>query len=175
MKKRLSKWPEKVSTSPSGMHLRHYKSQYKPHRYTFEEDSKEKEKVNKQQQTNTKAQLQLINILIANQCTLERWQTVHSILLFKDKHNKYLHCTRNIHIFEANYILILKLKWGQAIQHSEKTKMIHDSQFGCRKQKTAHDPVMIETLLHELPGLHNSHTRKSTFMLKHVSIESFPK
>jgi hypothetical protein len=81
-KQRLSKWREKALMPPSRMHLGHYKSQYKPHQYTYEEDSRNKEKLNKQQQLITALQLQLINIIITSQNTNKRWQTVHSILLF---------------------------------------------------------------------------------------------
>jgi hypothetical protein len=143
-------WSEKVTTLQSGIHLRHYMSQYKTHNFSFNGKSEEKEKMETQQQAITMVQVKLINTIVSHQFTLFQWQNIHSILLFKYKHNRYLHQTRNIHIFQADYNLILKLAWGQAIQQSEKSKLINEAQFGCRKQKTAHDPVMIETLLHEL-------------------------
>jgi hypothetical protein len=92
-KHKFSKWPEKVTTSPSGMHLGHYKSQFKPHKYSFDNESKNKKKLDTQQQRITKAQIDLINSIVDNRLTLERWKIVHSILLFKDKTNRYLHRT----------------------------------------------------------------------------------
>jgi hypothetical protein len=59
--------------------------------------------------------LKVINMAIITATSLKHWKTVHSIVLFIDKTIKFLHCIRNIHIYEADYNLILKQKWGKAI------------------------------------------------------------
>ena len=72
------------------------------------------------------------------------------VILFKDKTNSFLHRTRNIHIFEADYNLMLKIKWGQAMHQAEENNTLHTAQYGCRKGRTAHEPVFIETIQHEI-------------------------
>jgi Reverse transcriptase (RNA-dependent DNA polymerase) len=56
---------------------------------------------------------------------------------------------RNIHIYEADYNLILKLKWEQAIALSEKHNLLHSSQYGSRQQRRSIDPVLLEIILQE--------------------------
>jgi ABC-type uncharacterized transport system YnjBCD substrate-binding protein len=56
------------------------------------------------------------HIHLLNQVTFSQWKVVHSILLFKDKTNNFIHRTRNINIYEADYNMILKIKWGETIK-----------------------------------------------------------
>jgi hypothetical protein len=41
-KMKMTKWKEDTTTSPSGVHLGHYKASYKPQSYTYEEDTEQK-------------------------------------------------------------------------------------------------------------------------------------
>jgi Reverse transcriptase-like len=149
-KKKILKWPENTTTSPSGFHLGHYKALYKPHKWYFEETGDKKQKMDSKQQQMAQANLQFINTLLKSGISLHRWTTAHSIVLFKDKNNQLLNRIRNIHIYEADYNAILKIQWSKAIHQAEKEKIIHPSQFGSRKKKTAHDPVLLEILQQEL-------------------------
>jgi hypothetical protein len=126
---------------------------YKPHSYTYEENTEQKSKMDARQTKIKELQVNLLNMIIENQVTLSRWKVVHSILLFKDKTNKFIHRTQNINIYEADYNMILKIKWSEAMKKAEIQNTIHTSQFGCRKRKTAHDPVFIEIMQHEITRL----------------------
>lgn len=147
---KIRKWPERTTTSPSGLHLGHYKSTIADHNWTHDDNSENKAEFDSHQEEILGVHLQLVNLAIQNGFALERWKTVHSILLFKDKTNSLLHRTRNIHIFEADYNLMLKIKWGQAMHQAEETNTLHTAQYGCRKGRTAHEPVFIETMQHEI-------------------------
>jgi hypothetical protein len=84
-KKKIMKWPEKTTTSPSGFHLGHYKALYKPHKWYFDETGNKKEQMDSKQHQMAQAQLKFINTLLNNGISLQRWKTAHSIVLFKDK------------------------------------------------------------------------------------------
>ena len=152
-KRKILKWKEATTTSPSGIHLGHYKALFKPHNKFYEEESEHKTKLDKRQYLQQKAQLQMINLIIEHGFVPSRWKIVHSILLFKDPNNFLLNRTRNINLYEADYNLLLKIKWSESMRLAEKQKVLHPSQFGCRKRKNAHDPVFIENLHHEMSRL----------------------
>jgi hypothetical protein len=48
-KTKLMKWKEDTTTSPSGVHLGHYKAPYKPHSYTYEQNTEQKSKMDARQ------------------------------------------------------------------------------------------------------------------------------
>jgi ribonuclease HI len=71
-------------------------------------------------------------------------------MLFKEKNNIKIHRTRVIHIYEADYNLILGLKWRLALYQSEAMKQLNKGQFGSRPRRNAIDPVMLEELQFEI-------------------------
>ena len=75
---------------------------------------------------------------------------MHSIALFKDPDNHFVHRIRNIHIYEADYNLLLKLKWEQAIKISEQQEILHRSQHGSRKARRSIDPIIIKIMQQEV-------------------------
>lgn len=90
-------WDEKTSTSPSGIHLRIYKS--------LTEN-------NKQEEENLyllKKVARIFNGAKTRGITLERWCLVHNVLLEKDPNNPTIHRLRIIYIIEADYDLATKL------------------------------------------------------------------
>jgi hypothetical protein len=132
------------------MHLGHYKSLISPHKWSYNIDGKNKEEYDANQREMMNSQIELVNIAIKSGISLERWKKVHSILLFKDNWNSYLHRTRNINIYEADYNVMLKIKWAQAMSQAKENKALSNVQYGSRKQRTAHEPVFMETLQHKI-------------------------
>jgi hypothetical protein len=61
-----------------------------------------------------------------------------------------VHRIRNIHIYEADYNFVLKIKWAKAIHHGEKYKLLHDLQYGSRRHRSSLDPVFIELMQQEI-------------------------
>ena len=55
-----------------------------------------------------------------------------------------------IHLYEADYNLILGVKWCDALHHAEDNQLLSESQYGSRPGREAHDPVLIEELEMEI-------------------------
>ena len=118
---KLKVWKETTTTSPSGVHLGHYKALIAPHEYTHitdEDESTEngtkytdlRDELNRMQMAMRELHHQLINY------ALERGFTyIANTMLFKEKNNIKIHRTRVIHIYKADYNLILGLKWRLAL------------------------------------------------------------
>jgi hypothetical protein len=117
---------------------------YKPHKWYFEESGNKKEQMDLKQQQIAESHLTFLNSLLTRGIALQQWKIAHSIVFFTDKSNQLLNKIRNIHLFEADYNAILKIQWGKAVQQAEKDNIIHPSEFGSLKNKTAHNPVLLK-------------------------------
>jgi hypothetical protein len=162
---KLKVWKESTTTSPSGMHLGHYKALIARHRYSEVQDSpaqqnipanegltpqQKRDKWNHMQQELLHLHLTLINYALERGYSFQRWQTIANTILFKDKDSVKIHRTRVIHIYEADFNLILGLKWRLALYQAEALKQLNDGQYGSRPRRNAVDPVMIEELQFEI-------------------------
>ena len=154
---KLRVWRESTTTSPSGLHLGHYKALCARHRYSDIDDEDltedqvvEKQELNMMQQQLLELHLNLLNYALSRGYSYRRWQTIANTILFKDNDNVKIHRTRVIHIYEADFNLALGLKWRAAIFRSEFYRVLNDGQYGSRPQRNAIDPVIIEELQLEL-------------------------
>jgi hypothetical protein len=93
-KRKIKQWKERTTTSPSGLHLGHHKALIAPHKFTFDKDSPEKSEMNQQQTDILQAYLKFLNLVLQSATSLDRWKTVHSVALFKDQDNHYIHRIR---------------------------------------------------------------------------------
>jgi hypothetical protein len=94
------------------------------------------------------------NLLGLNVCMLnyamergyiyQRWQSVANAIIFKD--NVRIHRTRVIHIYKANYNLMLGIKWQIALCQAEALCKLNTGQYGSRPRRNAFDPLFIEEL-----------------------------
>jgi hypothetical protein len=89
--RKMKKWKESTTTSPSGLHLGHHKSLFSPHKYTHDDPCAEKAELDNKQSSILAVYMTLYNMALKKSVVLSRWKTVHSIVLFKDSTNKYLH------------------------------------------------------------------------------------
>jgi exonuclease III len=163
---KLKAWRESTTTSPSGMHLGHYKSLLARHRYshaieetTTDSDSEDTERptdyeqkcdYDRMQQAILRVHLLILNYALERGYSLNRWKTVANTILFKEQGNVKIHRTRVIHIYEADYNLVLGLKWRVALYQAEALKLLNKGQYGSRPRRNAIDPVMIEELQFEI-------------------------
>jgi hypothetical protein len=170
---KIRAWRESTMTSPSGLHLGHYKALFAKHKYSRVDDSETTDKVvntqasgethkeqvnlvelkrefNHMQQSLTHLHLHLMNYALERGYSYTRWQNIANTILFKDQGCVKVHRTRVIHIYEADFNLILGLKWRIALYQSEALKQLNDGQHGSRPRRNAIDPVMIEELQFEI-------------------------
>ena len=161
---KLKVWKESTTTSPSGLHLDHYKAQalIARHKYSENEDtesenatggdtySSNRDEWNHMQQELRTFHLTLLNYALERGYSYSRWHSITNMILFKDEDNVRIHRTRVIHIYEADLNLMLGLKWRVALYQAEALKILNDGQYGSRPRRNAVDPVMIEELQFEI-------------------------
>ena len=71
-------------------------------------------------------------------------------MLQKDPGNPRVHRLRIIHIYEADYNLLLAVKWRKALYHAEDHCLLNDGLYGSRPGRSAQDPAFMEVLQHEM-------------------------
>ena len=155
---KLRVWRESTSTSPSGLHLGHYKALIARHSFTSTADESDlspeciarRSEVNHKQEVIRHVRLSLINYALERGYSYKRWQQIVNSVLFKDPDNVRLHRTRIIHIYEADFNLAMGLKWRVATLQAEDLHTLNDGQYGSRTGRSAVEPVYIEELQCEI-------------------------
>jgi hypothetical protein len=115
---KLQVWKESTTTSPSGSHLGHNKALISKHAYSHVHDDDEGtennvkltelcDELNHMQTAIRQLYLQLINYALERGYSFQRWQKVANSILFKEPNNIKIHRTRVIHLYEADYNLVL--------------------------------------------------------------------
>ena len=149
MQSKFAIWNESTSTSPSGRHLGHYRSLL-PKEMPSDPRAPRME--------SCRAALvdlhhSMINLALKNGRTYTRWHKVVNVMLEKEPGNPKIHRLRVIHLYEADYNLILSLKARSLVHHAEDNSLLNDSLYGARPGRTAHDPVGIEETVAEITRL----------------------
>ena len=155
---KLQVWTESTTTSPSDMHLGHYKALIAKHSFSTDlpddeltpEFCAQRDELNAKQNDLFQIHLTLINYALQRSFSYTRWHTIVNTILFKDPDNVRLDRTRVFHIYEADYNLALSIKWRTATQHAEDHNLLNVGQYGSRSGKRATDPVLIEELQYEI-------------------------
>ncbi len=164
-----------TTTSPSGLHLGHFKALIARHKYSLATDdpddqldptlaphveplsqeslSEKKREFDHMQDSLLRFHLHLINYALERGYSYRRWQTIANTMLLKHPGSVKIHRTCVIHIYEADFNLILGLKWRMALYQAEESKQLHDRQYGSRPRRNAIDPVMIEEIQFEISRL----------------------
>jgi Reverse transcriptase (RNA-dependent DNA polymerase) len=143
-------WRESTATSPSGVHLGHYKvlieTIYVPEDTQLIPDIEIYEK----QQSLINLHLRLINLVLRSGRSLTRWQRSNNICIPKKPGCIAIDKFRNIHIYECDLNAVLAIKWKNAIALAEDRNQLSESQYGSRKNKSSQIPILIEILQQDL-------------------------
>jgi hypothetical protein len=102
----LQKWNEKTTTSPSGRHLGHYKLLLNLNVYNSD---LQKENLS---ESILKVYYNIIMTAIKLGQPVERWKNITTCMIEKIPGVSQIDKLRVIHIFEADYNLILKIMWS---------------------------------------------------------------
>ena len=110
--------PEARSSSPSGLHLGHYKSA------SYSSDL-------------TEILWRIALLALENKRPLQRWQKSATVLLEKSAGNPFIHKYRTIHLIESDLNFIMPKIWGRDfMKHNELLAgTFHNNQYRGRKQR----------------------------------------
>ena len=145
---KLKKWKESTSTSPSGLHLGHYHCLWRDPQMKPEDG--DRQKILQGQECLLGCLVDLLNYALKFGHTYTRWTKIVNVMLHKDPGNPRIHRLRIIHLYEADYNLLLTIKWRQATHHAEDKQLLNDGLDGSRPGRSAHDPALIKVLQHEI-------------------------
>ena len=161
---KLTSWSESTSTSPSGLHLGHYKALIARHEYSdLHPDEPLRIQWDQMQSDLRHVHLTLLNYALQRGYSYVRWQQVSNAMIFKEENNIQIHRTRVIHIYEADYNLAIGLQWRSALYKSEDLLHLNPGQYGSRPNRNAHDPIFIEEFQFEISRA----TRKSLVQINY--------
>ena len=149
MQAKFAIWKESTSTSPSGRHLGHYRALL-PREMPKDPRARKMEECRVDLVTLHNS---MINLALSQGKSYKRWQKVVNIMLEKEPGNPKIHRLRVIHLYEADYNLILSLKARSLVHHAEDNYLLNDGLYGARPGRTAHDPVALEETIAEITRL----------------------
>ena len=149
---KIKSWNEFTSTSPSGRHLGRYKALYAKGPYTPDtpEGKADMERLTNEQKEIRQAIIAIMNYCIQTGYVLERWKTIVNTMIFKDNGNYKIHRLRVIHIYEADFNLLLAVKWRQLLRSADSRDAINHGLFGGRPGCEAQSLTFLEELKYDI-------------------------
>ena len=150
---KIKTWREATTTSPSGRHLGHYKALFA--RGTNDED--QNDPFTTKQIEIAQLLLSVMNYCIRHNYVLQRWKKIVNVMIFKEPMNFQIHRLRVIHIYEADFNLLLAVKWRQLLRSADDNNLINEGQYGGRPGCEAQSLTLLEELKYDLSYL----TRRS--------------
>ena len=158
-KGKMKAWRESTTTSPSGRHLGRYKALFAAVHSSIDNPEETGTTFIQKQEQIAKLKLSLMNYCIRNSHILQRWKTVVNVMIFKEPGNYKIHRLRVIHIYEADFNLILAVKWRQLLHYADKRDTINEGQYGGRPGCEAQSLTLLEELKYDISYL----SRRSLF------------
>ena len=157
--RKIQTWRETTTTSPSGRHLGHYKALFIKPLPDSEPELPGQPTFQDKQTFIRRSILAIINFCLRTGHSLHRWQTIVNTMIFKETGNYKINRLRVIHIYEADFNLLLAIKWRQLIQSAEKSGSINEGLFGGRPGREAQSLTFLEELKYDISIL----TRRTLF------------
>jgi hypothetical protein len=141
-------WNERTSTSPSGIHLGHYKAIVL--RNDADLSTEEGQELENKRTALVRAHVAMINYSIRHAYSYTRWKQVVNVMIEKEPGNARVHRLRVIHIYEADYNFLLQAKWREMIRTAENENTLHPGQYGGRAGRDALIPTFLEEMKNEI-------------------------
>jgi hypothetical protein len=153
-KQAFSKWNEGTSTSPSGRHLGHYKC-------LLRQDHCDKLYTQYYHDPKDKILQVYYNIVrVSTHCgiSLSRWQQSTTAMIEKIPGCPKIHKLRVIHLYEADYNIILKIIWARKlVWHVHDNNRLNEGQAGSRPGFNAIDVVIQKEMKYLYSRLTKTH------------------
>ena len=130
------------------MHLVHLKAYWAKH--TLEVESTEAQELNTTPQQILDGHLTLLNYAITFGYSFNRWKNIVNTMLKKDKGLPKLHRLHIIHLYEADYNLILGVKWRQVLHNVVAQNLMDEGCYGSQPGSEATDALFIRELEYEM-------------------------
>ena len=160
VKGKFQNWKETTSTSPiTKRHLGHY--QCLTRIVDAEEEEDPTDEVRRARKI-LNAHFLLVAYSVKFGISLTRWQNVVNSMIEKEPGNPKIHRLRVIHLYEADYNLILGIFWSRKlVRQAEDKRLFNSGCYGSRPGLSAVDPVLLEELQVSISYL--SRTNQVTF------------
>ena len=156
---KIRSWSESTTTSPSGRHLGRYKVLYTNLPQTEDEIDEGDISLADKQTYIISIIVATINFCLRTGYVLERWKTIINTMIFKETGNYQIHRLRVIHIYEADFNLLLAVKWRQLLQSADLLGLINEGLFGGRPGCEAQSLTFLEELKYDISFM----TRRTLF------------
>ena len=123
------------------MHLGHLKAYWAEH--TLATDSNEATELENSRRQILNGHLTLLNYATHFGYSFDKWKCIVNTMLEKDKGLPKIHRLRVIHLYEADYNLILGVKWRQVLHSAAAKGLINEGCYGSQPGKEATDALFI--------------------------------
>jgi hypothetical protein len=143
-KRRIRRWKESTTTSPSGLHLGHARALISQH--SHDPNSPEGKQLSKIQDGLIQAQVSLLNYSITHGHAYARWKNVVNVMIEKDLGDVHIHRLCVTHLYEHDFGLFLALYWKQMLRKLEARGTINAGQYGGRAGTEAQSLVFLEEI-----------------------------
>ena len=150
VKQRFKHWRESTTTSPSGRHLGWYKALVHP---LLHEPPLARLRLQNEQDQLLGLLTNILNYAIEHNYSLERWQTIVTTMIPKDMGATKIHRIRVINLYEADYNLVLAIKWRELMHQMNQELTQHPDQHGSRPGHDATTLPFLEELLYDIARL----------------------
>ena len=141
-KSKICSWRESTTTSPSGRHLGRYRALFAKSCYHPVHQETEHMNFQAKQRAIAELILSIMNYAIRRGYVLQRWKTIVNTMIFKDPGNIQIHRLWVIHIYEADFNLLL--------HHADSSRLINDGQYGGRPGCEAQSLALFEELKYDI-------------------------
>jgi hypothetical protein len=146
-------WRESTSTSPSGIHLGHYKATTG----VFDDHTPDRS-ANSLAEPTFSDTIMGYHALLLNKAVecghiFDRWKQVDSCMLEKLPGKPYLHKLRVIHLYEADLNLLLGIWSRRLTWNGEQANAYNPEQWGSRPKRRAIDVAVLKTLSYDFAAL----------------------
>ncbi len=142
---KFQNWKESTSTSPfTKRHLGHYHCLL---RLMGQEKPDEPDESITKAKDIFQAHYSILAHAVKHGRSLKRWQKVANSMIEKEPGNPKIHRLRVIHLYEADYNLLLAIFWARKLVHSaEDSGAFNQNCYGGRPGMSAIEPVFLEEL-----------------------------